>query len=179
MEQADAKPLISVIVPVYNTKAYLSRCVESIRAQSYRNLEILLVDDGSTDGSGEVCDEYVSKDDRIVVYHKENGGSSSARNLGLAKANGEFIGFVDSDDYIEPDMYALLREGIRKYDASVAQVGRDEVEETGDRLPDICVPPVAAPGSAATSAIRCWQRQVRCTRTMWQCWSSRPSSCWI
>lgn len=142
MEQADAKPLISVIVPVYNTKAYLSRCVESIRAQSYRNLEILLVDDGSTDGSGEVCDEYVSKDDRIVVYHKENGGSSSARNLGLAKANGEFIGFVDSDDYIEPDMYALLREGIRKYDASVAQVGRDEVEETGDRLPDICVPPV-------------------------------------
>ena len=138
----NSKPLISVIVPVYNTKAYLPRCVESICAQTYANLEILLIDDGSTDGTDKICDTYVNIDSRIIVHHKENGGSSSARNLGLEKAKGEYIGFVDSDDYIEPDMYELLWDGIQKYDTAVAQIGRDEVKETGERLPDICVPPV-------------------------------------
>lgn len=135
------QPLISVIVPVYNTKAYLGRCVDSVCAQTYSNLEILLIDDGSTDGAGEMCDKYVTKDRRIKVFHKENGGSSTARNLGLQKAEGAYIGFVDSDDYIAPDMYERLWRGTQKYDASVVQIGRDEVDEQGNRLPDICIPP--------------------------------------
>lgn len=135
------QPLISVIVPVYNTKVFLPRCVDSILAQTYRRLEILLIDDGSTDGTGEVCDTYVAKDSRIAVFHKENGGSSSARNLGMQKARGDLIGFVDSDDYIAPDMYEKLWNGLQKYDTSVAQIGRDEVDEQGNRLPDICIPP--------------------------------------
>lgn len=137
-------PLISVIVPVYNIMEYLPRCVESVRAQTYEHLEILLVDDGSTDGTGELCDRLAAEDARIRVYHKENGGSSSARNLGLEKASGEYIGFVDSDDYIDPGMYRLLYDAVRKYSVRVAQVGRDEIDEQGNRLPDICVPPKEA-----------------------------------
>ena len=87
--------LISVIVPVYNIKEYLPRCVESIIYQTYNNLEILLVDDGSTDGTGALCDELAQKDSRIRVFHKKNGGSSSARNLGLREAKGELVAFVD------------------------------------------------------------------------------------
>ena len=98
-------PLITVIVPVYNILEYLPRCVHSITGQTYRNLEILLVDDGSTDGTGELCDRLGEEDPRIRVFHKENGGSSTARNLALQHAKGEYVGFVDSDDYIEPDMY--------------------------------------------------------------------------
>ncbi|MCM1101302.1 MAG: glycosyltransferase [Clostridium sp.] len=137
-------PLISVIVPVYNIMEYLPRCVESVRAQTYENLEILLVDDGSTDGTGELCDRLAAEDERIRVYHKENGGSSSARNLGLEKASGEYIGFVDSDDYIDKRMYRLLYDAIRKYSVRVAQIGRDEIDEQGNRLPEICVPPKEA-----------------------------------
>ena len=133
--------LISVIVPVYNIKEYLPRCVESIVAQSYQNLEILLVDDGSTDGTGDLCDELAGKDSRIHVFHKANGGSSSARNLGIGEAKGEFLAFVDSDDYIEPDMYARLMQGIINSGADIAQIGRDEVDEAGNKLPDVCVPP--------------------------------------
>ena len=92
------KPLISVIVPVYNIMEYLPRCVASLCAQTYENLEILLVDDGSTDGTSELCDDLGKTDKRIRVFHKENGGSSSARNLGLAHCKGELIGFVDSDE---------------------------------------------------------------------------------
>ena len=91
-------PLITVIVPVYNILEYLPRCVHSITAQTYQNLEIILVDDGSTDGTGALCDELAAEDRRIRVYHKENGGSSSARNLALKHASGEYVGFVDSDD---------------------------------------------------------------------------------
>lgn len=135
-------PLISVIVPVYNIMEYLPRCVDSICAQTYFNLEIVLVDDGSTDGTGVLCDELAKKDERIRVYHKENGGSSSARNLALTKVRGEYIGFVDSDDYISENMYQCLYEGIVKYDIRVAQIGRDEIDEQGNRLPNICEPPV-------------------------------------
>lgn len=134
-------PLISVIVPVYNIMEYLPRCVESIKAQTYSNLEIVLVDDGSTDGTGALCDELAKGDDRIRVYHKENGGSSSARNLALTKVRGEYIGFVDSDDYISENMYQCLYEGIVKYDVRVAQIGRDEIDEQGNLLPNICEPP--------------------------------------
>ena len=134
-------PLITVIVPVYNIKDYLPRCVHSITAQTYRQLEIILVDDGSTDGTGKLCDRLAREDGRIRVYHKENGGSSSARNLALFHAAGEYVGFVDSDDYIEPDMYELLMQGIQEFQVSAAQVARDEIDEKGNPLPDICVPP--------------------------------------
>ena len=134
-------PLISVIVPVYNIEKYLERCVNSIREQTYTNLEILLVDDGSTDRSGEICDALSKEDGRIRVFHKENGGSSSARNLGISQAKGEYLGFVDSDDYISANMYELLWNAIEEFHAEVAQVGRDEIDEEGKRLPDICVPP--------------------------------------
>lgn len=135
-------PLITVIVPVYNILEYLPRCVRSITAQTYRNLEILLVDDGSTDGTGELCDRLGAEDERIRVFHKENGGSSSARNLGLLHAAGEYIGFVDSDDYIEPDMYELLLSAIKEYSVGAAQIGRDEIDEQGNQLPNICEPPL-------------------------------------
>ena len=100
--------LISVIVPVYNVEPYMERCIDSIINQSYENLEIILVDDGSTDKSGEICDAYEKIDTRVRVFHKRNGGLSSARNSGLEIASGKYIGFVDSDDYIAPDMYEAL-----------------------------------------------------------------------
>lgn len=135
------QPLLTIIVPVYNILEYLPRCVHSITAQTYRNLEILLVDDGSTDGTGQLCDALASEDDRIRVIHKENGGSSSARNLAIEQAGGEYLGFVDSDDYIAPDMYEKLYQGIVTYQVTVAQIGRDEIDEQGNLLPNICEPP--------------------------------------
>ena len=140
-QKMQGNSLITVIVPVYNILEYLPRCVRSITTQTYRNLEILLVDDGSTDGTGELCDRLGAEDDRIRVFHKENGGSSSARNLGLQHASGEYVGFVDSDDYIEPDMYERLLEAVRNYGVSAAQIGRDEIDEQGRQLPNICEPP--------------------------------------
>lgn len=143
MENHKEQPLITVIIPVYNIMEYLPRCVKSVCGQTYQNLEILLVDDGSTDGTGALCDELGQTDARIRVLHKPNGGSSSARNLGLDNAGGEYIGFVDSDDYISPQMYELLYKAMRKYQVRVTQIGRDELDEQGKRLPDICVPPAA------------------------------------
>jgi len=134
-------PWISVIIPVYNIKEYLPRCVRSVTGQTYRNLEVILVDDGSTDGTGALCDELAKEDDRIRVFHKENGGSSSARNLGIEHATGEYLGFVDSDDYISPEMYERLVDGIRASGGQIAQIGRDEVDEQGQKLPNICEPP--------------------------------------
>lgn len=134
-------PLISIIVPVYNTIEYLPKCVESLTSQTYTNLEILLVDDGSTDGSGQVCDELAGKDARIRVLHKENGGSSSARNLGISQARGAYLGFIDSDDYASPNMYECLYGGMKQYQVRMAQVGRDEIDIQGNLLPNICEPP--------------------------------------
>ena len=105
-------PLITVIVPVYNVEKYLPRCVDSIINQTYKNLEIILVDDGSTDSSPAICDGYAKKDSRVNVIHKQNGGASSARNAALDIASGDYIGFVDSDDYINHDMYASLLNSI-------------------------------------------------------------------
>lgn len=104
----DANSKISLIIPVYNVKEYVSKCIESVISQTYKNLEIIIVDDGSTDGSGTICDYYKSIDKRIVVIHKENGGLSSARNSGLKIASGQYIGFIDSDDYIDSTMYEIL-----------------------------------------------------------------------
>lgn len=133
--------LVSIIVPVYNILEYLPRCVRSITAQTYENLEIILVDDGSTDGTGQLCDSLSKEDARIRVFHKENGGSSSARNYGIAHAGGEYLGFVDSDDYVAPDMYERLVKALLKSGKGIAQIGRDEIDEDGNRLPDLCVPP--------------------------------------
>lgn len=102
------EPLISVIVPVYNVKQYMERCVDSILAQTYANIEIILVDDGSTDGSGNLCDRYAGKDDRVHVVHKDNGGLSDARNAGIQVAKGEYYAFVDSDDYVAADYITYL-----------------------------------------------------------------------
>lgn len=104
-------PKISVIVPVYNTEKYLCRCIDSILAQDFTDFELILVDDGSKDKSGLICDEYAPKDNRVKVYHKENGGVSSARNLGLDKAQGEFITFIDSDDYVDSNYLTILMRG--------------------------------------------------------------------
>ena len=97
----ETTPKISVIVPVYKTEAYLHRCVDSILAQTFQDFEVLLIDDGSPDRSGEICDVYAQKDRRVRVFHKENGGVSSARNCGLDNAKGEWICFVDSDDFLD------------------------------------------------------------------------------
>lgn len=104
----ESSPLISIIVPVYNVKAYLERCLDSIRGQTYRSLEIIVVDDGSTDGSGDICDKYARLDNRIKVIHQDNAGQSAARNKALSVAQGEFLGFVDADDWIDRDMYEFL-----------------------------------------------------------------------
>lgn len=100
--------LISIIVPVYNVEAYIEKCLDSIREQTYENLEVILVDDGSTDSSGKLCDEYASKDPRFYVIHQENKGVLAARNAGIEKANGSYIGFIDSDDWIEKESYKTL-----------------------------------------------------------------------
>lgn len=99
------EPLISVIIPVYNIEEYISKCIDSVAGQTYRNIEIILVDDGSKDGSGQICDEYAKADNRIKVVHKQNGGLSSARNAGLDIAKGDYITFADGDDFIENTTY--------------------------------------------------------------------------
>ena len=113
--------LISIIVPVYNVEQYLEKCVDSIINQKYKNLEIILVDDGATDSSGKLCDELAKIDNRIKVYHKENGGLSDARNYGVERATGDYIGFVDSDDYIDSEMYEELYEAIKKENVDVVE----------------------------------------------------------
>lgn len=104
----ERKGLLSVIVPVYKVEPYLRRCIDSIRNQTYKNLQIVLVDDGSPDGCGAICDEYTKLDDRIIAVHQENEGLSGARNNGLLFAEGEYIAFVDSDDWLHPQMYEIL-----------------------------------------------------------------------
>lgn len=108
LSKPELKYLISVIIPVYNVEDYLCECVDSAINQTYKNLEIILVDDGSTDSSGKICDDYAEKDERISVIHQENGGLSAARNAGLDKASGEYIYFLDSDDYIAEDTFEIL-----------------------------------------------------------------------
>lgn len=117
------KPLISVIVPVYNVEKYIDRCLESLLNQSYENLEIILVNDGSTDNSASKCAEWEEKDSRIVVVHTVNKGASAARNKGLDICNGELIGFVDSDDYIEESMYEKLYDSLVKTNSDISCCG--------------------------------------------------------
>ena len=121
------KDLISVIVPVYRTEKYLRRCIDSILRQTYKNLEIILVDDGSDDGAPLICDEYAHKDQRIQVIHKKNGGLSSSRNAGLDKAVGKYIAFIDSDDFIANDYVETLYREIKKKSAEFSKIDYKEV----------------------------------------------------
>jgi len=117
-------PIISIIVPVFNAEKYLKRCINSILTQTFNNFELILVNDGSTDKSGSICDEYSKMDYRIKVIHKANGGPSEARNMGIDNAIGQYIGFVDSDDYIENDMYEKLYEACILYRTRISMCGR-------------------------------------------------------
>ncbi len=112
--------LISVIVPIYKVEKYLNECIRSIINQTYRNLEIILVDDGSPDYCPQICDDWAKKDGRILVIHKENGGLSSARNAGLDVCTGEYISFIDSDDWIDPCFYEVLLSEIKKSESDIA-----------------------------------------------------------
>lgn len=114
------KPLVSVIVPIYKVEPYLERCIHSIISQTYQNLEIILVDDGSPDKCGEICESFAQSDSRIKVYHKENGGLSDARNFGVEHASGEYIAFIDSDDYIAPNYIDYLFTLLKKYNADIS-----------------------------------------------------------
>lgn len=116
--------LISIIVPIYNVQQYLEKCVNSLIKQSYKNIEIILVDDGSTDKSGEIADGLKKNDSRIRVFHKNNGGLSDARNFGIKQAKGKYIGFIDSDDYIENEMYEFLYNNLIENKADISICGR-------------------------------------------------------
>ena len=133
------KPRITVIIPAYNIENLITRCVESVVNQTYPKdlTQILVVDDGSTDNTGKVIDELEAKYDNVTALHEENGGSSKARNYALSKATGDFIGFVDSDDFVEPDMYEKLVDALIRNNALMAQTGRDEIAEDGSKLPNV------------------------------------------
>lgn len=126
--------LVSVIIPVYNVKEYLKKCIFSVIEQSYRNLEIILVDDGSTDGSESICDLFALEDNRIKVIHKENGGLGLARNAGIKVANGEYIYFIDSDDYVNKDAINNLMFNIEKYNCDTVIGGFTRVNENDVKL---------------------------------------------
>lgn len=133
------KSLLSVIVPIYKVEDYLPKCVESIRNQTHSNLEIILVDDGSPDGCGAICDEFAQKDSRIRVIHKENGGLSDARNAGIDVAKGDYLAFVDSDDWLEPDAFEAMLALAEKYDAKMVCAGRyNEDGVTGAQSRGLC-----------------------------------------
>ena len=115
--------LISIIVPVYNSEKYLDKCIKSILSQTYKNYELILIDDGSNDNSPKICDKYSKLDKRVIVIHKKNGGVSSARNAGLEIAKGQYISFVDSDDWIEKDMCEILISNAQMYNADISMCG--------------------------------------------------------
>lgn len=117
-------PKITIIVPIYNVEQYLPRCIDSIKNQTLEDIEIILVDDGSTDNSGKIVDEYAKTDNRIIAIHKENGGQASARNVGLEIARGDYVGFIDSDDWVEIDMYQQMYERIVSTESDYCVCGR-------------------------------------------------------
>ena len=158
--------LISVIVPVYKVEPYLRRCIDSIISQTYHNLEIILVDDGSPDNCGAICDEYAEKDSRVRVIHKPNGGLSDARNAGLDIMTGDYVAFVDSDDWIEADMYRTLLTQMEHFDADISIGGfTDDLEKDGSavvtKVSDYGNTPFA---ESNTDAMR------RFLRTSWAAW---------
>lgn len=129
------EPLLSVIVPVYNVKKYLKKCIDSIIEQTYQHLQIILIDDGSTDGSGEICDQYAAKESRITVIHQKNGGQSRARNSGMLMATGEYVAFVDSDDYLAKNTYSDMVSIAESNHVDVVRFGFRTVTE-GETTPE-------------------------------------------
>lgn len=121
--------LVSIVIPVYNVEKYLRKCIESVLNQTYKNIQIILVNDGSTDNSPALCDEYKQMYDKVEVIHKSNGGLPDARNAGLKRAKGEYVGFIDSDDWIEPNMVEHLLHNIIEYDADISSVELQKVQE--------------------------------------------------
>lgn len=145
-KKEESSPLLSVIIPVYNAESFLAAAVASVEKQSVRDLEILLVNDGSTDGSLALCRDLAKKDPRIRVFDKKNGGASSARNVGVENARGRYLGFVDSDDLVREEMYETLLAGAAEMEkigakAYIVQTGREERNEQGDILKDAVTPP--------------------------------------
>ena len=135
VSKVNTEPLISIVVPAYNIEAYLPRCLDSIMSQTYQNIEIVLVDDGSTDLSGQIADDYsVQYPGKFQVLHLENGGVTQARLTGIATANGEWIGFVDGDDVIEPDMYQRLLKNAQQYGADISHCGYQTIVNEGERV---------------------------------------------
>jgi glycosyltransferase involved in cell wall biosynthesis len=128
-------PKITVIIPVYNVEDYVAECIESVINQNYENLEIIIVDDGSADKSGDICELYAKKDDRIILIHQENQGMSIARNNALDIAKGEYIGFVDSDDWLEADMYCALYDNAAAPNADIAMCNYYYVYKSGQKSP--------------------------------------------
>ena len=120
-------PKISIIIPVYKVEKYLEKCLDSVLNQTFSDFELLLIDDGSPDRSGEICDAFAAKDSRVIVIHQENGGPSKARNTGIEAAKGDYIGFVDADDYPEPQMYETLYRNITEYQADISIIGFTKV----------------------------------------------------
>ena len=123
------KPLVSVIVPVYNVERYVQQCLESLVNQTLKEIEIIIVNDGSTDGSAEICNKYAKMDSRIVYITKENGGLSEARNVGLKYASADYIGFVDSDDYVDLDFFKVLYDLTQKNNAKISVGAIRRVDE--------------------------------------------------
>lgn len=133
---------VSIIVPVYNIQVYLPECLDSILAQSYPNLDIILVDDGSTDASGKICDDYARKDHRITVIHQKNAGAANAKNTGLDRACGDYVTFIDGDDFVEASWIQTLTAAAMQYDADVVECDFDKVyqdhAEPANRYPEAC-----------------------------------------
>lgn len=159
------QPIISVIVPVYRVEAFLDRCVQSIAAQTYQNLEIILVDDGSPDNCPALCDAWAEKDNRIKVVHKKNGGGAQARNVGLALASGQYIGFVDSDDYVMPEMYARLYQTLIDTGSDIAECGYCKVTDDNTFPEAYCENGPAVLGTV--HALEEHIRNRRCAQVIW------------
>ena len=128
---------VSIIIPVYKVESYLDKCVETVVQQTYPNIEVLLIDDGSPDSCGKMCDEWAKKDSRIAVFHQENGGLADARNTGIEAATGEYLVFVDSDDYIAPDMVKKLYDALKTNDAEMSICNFLHVDERGLPIPEL------------------------------------------
>jgi len=133
----DNNELISIVVPIYNVEKYLKQCIESLLSQTYKNLEILLIDDGSTDKCPQICDEYEKKDKRIKVIHKKNGGLSDARNRGIEEAKGKYITFIDSDDYISENFVKKMYDSIIENNAEISQCNLVKVNDNAEVLQKI------------------------------------------
>ncbi len=148
-ESMESKTLISVIVPVYNAEKYLKKCIDSILSQTYGDLEVILVDDGSIDKSSEICDQYAGENNRVIVIHQENKGVSAARNRGIACAKGDFFAFIDGDDYVSPNMIEHMYSRIVQDYSDLAICGYEKVDEEGHVLNVATIPDAIVSGSQA------------------------------